>query len=258
MRYALRIEYDGTDFHGSQLQKGVRTVQGDLETALAQVYAEAPRVFMASRTDAGVHALGQVAAFDADESHDAETIRDALNFHLEKDVAVKESKPAKPQFDPRREALEREYVFTLNDGPVRSPLSRLREVKTKELVNFEDMRSAATSLVGSHDFASFAGPATPRDASTVRLLTSIEMERTGETTSQVRIVGNAFVHQQVRRMTGALVRVGTGRMTPDELNDLIEKPRRGAANWLLGPEGLCLTRIEYGKDGPFRTETEYN
>lgn len=258
MRYALLTEYDGTDFHGSQLQKTARTVQGELENALAQLYSLAIRVSMAGRTDAGVHARGQVAAFDAEERHEPSTLREALNYHLAPDVAIRRVEGVREDFDPRRKALKREYVYRLSDGPARSPLNRYYEVRTKKLDDVEKMSEAASLFVGSHDFASFAGPATLADASTVRHIYEAVVTRTGETTCEVIIIGNAFVHQQVRRMTGALVRVGTGKMTTDELNDLVDSPYRGAANWLLDPEGLSLNRIEYGKDGPFLTETEYN
>lgn len=258
MRYALLVEYDGTELHGSQLQKGVRTVQGDLEGALAQIYGSAVRVSMAGRTDSGVHAHGQVAALDAAERHNACTVRDAINYHLADDVVVKRVETVEENFDPRRQALKREYVFTLNDGPTRSTVNRLYEVRTKRLDNFDGMKSAASLFAGSHDFASFAGPAVPADASTVRHMYAVEVRRTDETRCEVTITGNAFIHQQVRRMTGALVRVGTGKMGPDELEKLLSNPTRGAAGWPLGPEGLCLRRIEYGKDGPFQVKTEYN
>ncbi len=258
MRYALLVEYDGTEFHGSQLQKGVRTVQGDLEQALAKIYGSPLRVSMAGRTDSGVHAKGQVAAFDGETRHSLDTLRDALNFHLADDVAVQQVEAVAPEFDPRRDAVRREYVFRLNDGPARSALNRRREVRVKRLNDFEGMKTAANLLEGIHDFASFAGPATPPDASTVRHVYRVGVEKNRDHRWSVTITGNAFIHQQVRRMTGALVRVGTGKLSQTELWDLIESPARGAANWPLAPEGLCLTGIEYGKDGPFRLETEYN
>ncbi len=258
MRYALLIEYDGTDLHGSQLQKGVRTVQGELERAIGQVYRSEPRVSLASRTDAGVHARGQVAAFDEDERHQPSTLRNALNFHLPEDVAIRKVECVEDGFDPRRQALEREYDFVINDGPARSPIRRKQEVRTKRLDKLDDMNRAGHSLVGSHDFASFAGPAVPAEAATVRNIRSVDVDRIESDRVQVKIVGNAFLHQQVRRMTGALTRIGFGKMDGDELKALVDHPQRGAANWPLAPAGLFLTGIEYGKDGPFQVETEYN
>jgi tRNA pseudouridine38-40 synthase len=135
---------------------------------------------------------------------------------------------------------------------------RRLEVKSYQRLNVEDMNAAAASFTGSHDFASFAGPATPADAVTVRHISEASVERNAQGRVRVKIAGNAFLHQQVRRMTGALVRVSSGKLSPAGLQKLIDQPVRGAAGWPLGPQGLCLARIEYGKDGPFLVETEYN
>ena len=258
MRYALLVEYDGTAFHGSQLQKGIRTVQGELEKALERIFESPVRLRMASRTDAGVHATGQVAVFDADERHEPVTQRNALNNHLPDDIAVRNVESVDGGFDPRRHALRREYVYTLNDGVARSAINRWTEVKTWKELRVCDMVSAGASFIGSHDFASFAGPATPADAITRRHICEVKVERCEDARVRVTIVGNAFLHQQVRRMTGALVRVGMEKLGREKLQYLIDHPSRGTAGWLLRPGGLCLTRIEYGNDGPFQVETEYN
>jgi tRNA pseudouridine38-40 synthase len=258
MRYALLVEYDGTSFHGSQLQRQERTVQSELETGLQKIYGVHARVRLAGRTDAGVHATGQVAVFDGEDRHSPLTIREALNFHLPDDVAVMGVEPVADQFDPRRRALRREYVFNLNDGPVRSPLGRWTEVRIKTRLDVAEMQIAAKCFVGSHDFASFAGPATPADATTIRKVDVVDVVRVDGSRIRMKINGNAFLHQQVRRMAGALVRVGTGKLNKMELAGLVEKPVRGSAGWPLSPEGLCLARIEYGKDGPFQAKTEYN
>ena len=258
MRYALLVEYDGTAFHGSQLQKGVRTVQGELEKALERIYESPIRLRLASRTDSGVHATGQVSVFDAEERHEPSTLRDALNFHLPDDIAIRSIESVPGEFDPRRRALRRVYEFTLNDGAVRSAIRRWTEVKTGTPLCVDDMKAAADSFIGSHDFASFAGPATPAEAITVRHVSEVNVERGEDARVRVKITGNAFLHQQVRRMTGALVRVGTNKLSREAFDQLVEYPRRGTAGWPLGPSGLCLTRIEYGKDGPFQVETEYN
>jgi len=221
VRYALLVEYDGTEFHGSQLQTGVRTVQGELEAALEKIYGTFSRARFAGRTDSGVHALGQVAAVDLDDRHSTGTLRDALNFHLPDDVAIRAIEIVAEEFDPRRDAVLREYVYSIADGGVRPALKRRLHTKTELLERLEDMDEAAKALTGTHDFASFAGPATPADASTVRRIESIRIVRTGESTCRVRVIGNAFVHQQVRRMTGALVRVGTGKSSIEEVRMLV-------------------------------------
>ncbi len=258
MRYALLVEYEGTDFHGSQLQKGVRTVQGEIEAALEKIYGGGQRIYLAGRTDAGVHASGQVAAVDVPDRHDPETLRDALNFHLTDDVSIRNIEKTDDSFDPRRDAVRRHYVFALADGPARRALNRRFQVRTDHLEELDEMKRATEVLEGTHDFASFAGPATPAEASTVRRIDAVVVERMSGDTCRVRVSGNAFVHQQVRRMTGALVRIGTGKLRIEELRELVERPQRGAAGWPLGPEGLRLAGIEYGSQGPFASETEYN
>ena len=258
MRYALLVEYDGTLFHGSQLQRQERTVQGELETALEKIYGVHARVRLAGRTDAGVHATGQVAVFDGEDRHSPVTIREALNFHLSDDLAVKEVEPVADDFDPRRRALRREYVFNLHDGPGRSPLRRWTEVRLKDRLDVAEMGIAAECFLGSHDFASFAGPATPADVTTIRRVETVDVVRGEHRRITIRVIGNAFLHQQVRRMAGSLVRVGAGKMSKSELAALVETPVRGSAGWPLSPEGLCLVRIEYGKGGPFQAKTEYN
>jgi tRNA pseudouridine38-40 synthase len=256
-RFALLVEYDGTDFHGSQFQDGVRTVQGEIEGGLAQIYGRPIRLRLAGRTDAGVHATGQVAVFDGEERLDGATLRKALNFHTGNDVAVREVETVDSGFDPRRAALRRTYVYSLSDGPVGSPLRRRTEVHIGRPLDVGLMRQAAEWLVGSHDFASFAGPAAEPGAVTVRMMFGIEIDRDGDRVS-LRITGNAFLHQQVRRMATALVRVGTGEKGTGHTRDLVENPRKGSAKAALDPKGLCLAWIDYGPGGPFASASDYN
>ena len=256
-RFALLVQYDGTDFHGSQYQDGVRTVQGEIESGLERIYGRLVRLKLAGRTDAGVHAAGQVAVFDGEERLDCSTLRKALNFHTGDDVAVREVETVDSGFDPRRAAVRRTYVYSLSDGPVASPLRRRTEVHVARRLDVELMRQAAGWLIGSHDFASFAGPATPPDAVTVRQMFEIVIERDDERVS-LRIVGNAFLHQQVRKMAAALVRVGVGDDGPGLTRELVDNPRRGGVKEPLGPKGLCLERVEYGPGGPFQGSGAYN
>lgn len=249
-RFALLIEYDGTDFHGSQYQLGVRTVQGELETGLEQIYGRLVRLKLAGRTDAGVHATGQVAVFDGEERLDSVTLRKALNYHSGNDVAVRRIEIVDDEFDPRRAAVRRIYLYSLSDAPVESPLRRRIEVRITKRLDVEAMRTATEWLVGSHDFASFAGPATEADAVTVRRMFEIDVSRDGDSVS-LRVEGSAFLHQQIRRMASALVRVGVGDEDPGFVRELVSNPRRGGAKEALGPKGLCLSHVEYGPGGPF-------
>jgi tRNA pseudouridine38-40 synthase len=248
MRVGLVIEYEGTALHGSQLQANARTVQGELEAALHAIFGEMKRVHLASRTDAGVHAMGQVAAFDADERLDPETIRKALNHYLPEDIRTRCAQRAPDAFDPRRQATYREYVYTMNDAPSAPAVFRRTEVHVRHRLDEAAMDDASRALVGSHDFAAFAGPATPDSASTVRRVESAVVRRKGD-----RLIftlrGNAFLHQQVRRTAAALVAVGRGAMDRDGFESLVATGDRGAASKVLAPHGLCLNKIGYDDEG---------
>jgi len=255
MRIALRLEYDGTDFHGSQLQAKERTVQGELETALRSLFQIELRPALASHTDAGVHAFDQVAAFDVDTQLDMNTVRNALNFYLPKDIAVRVAQAVSAGFHPRRHAISRTYVYKLHDGGYRQALARRQEASVRPPLDIDAMRTAADELGGVRDFAAFAGPATPRHASTVRDLQQVVIERVGHHVS-VTYRANAFLHQQVRKMTSALVSVGQGKMSVDEIRQTLMQAVRGAVTSSVPPHGLCLVRIEYPELGPGRLPQE--
>ena len=249
MRIGLIVEYDGTEFHGSQTQIGVRTVQGELEKALETVFLQEIRVQFASRTDAGVHAKGQVAAADVETEHTEETIRKALNHYLPEDARIKTVARVDDRFDPRRSARAREYVYTLTDAAVPSPLRRRFEAPVKGRLAEGAMGWAGRVFEGVHDFASFAGPATPEGASTTRRIDRVSTRRSDDQVT-VTFRGNAFLHRQVRRMTAALVEVGQARTTGADLTEYLEKPQRGAARRIMPARGLCLEGITYDDAGP--------
>ncbi len=254
MRIALRLEYDGTDFHGSQLQASDRTVQGVLEQALKSLFQIAIRPQLASRTDSGVHARDQVAAFNVETHLDMNTIKEALNHYLPPDAAAAAIHRVHEQFDPRRDATHREYTYTINDSPVASPIRRRFETTFHEHLDESRMNEAAQILVGAHDFASFAGPKAPADSPTRRDMESASATRDGDRLI-IRFKANAFLHQQVRRMTGTLVEAGKPPAGPEgsdsfaQIRSLLDKPARGATNRLMAPQGLCLTRIHYPETG---------
>jgi tRNA pseudouridine38-40 synthase len=249
MRVALRLEYDGTDYHGSQLQADGRTVQGELEHALETLFERPVRPRLASRTDAGVHAEDQVAAFDTETKLDMETVTRALNYHLADDLVVRSAQRVSDEFDPRRNAISREYAYTVRNGATPSPVGRRYEAHVREPLDARAMNAAARSLEGVRDFAAFAGHATPPDAATTRRMDSATVERDGG-----RVVmsfrANAFLNQQVRRMAGALVSIGSGKLALEEFGQLLGDAVRGAANTRMPAHGLCLVRIEYPESGP--------
>lgn len=249
MRIGLVVEYEGTEFSGSQLQARGRTVQGELERALEALFQAPIRVKLASRTDAGVHARGQVAAFDFDTRLSMTTIRDAMNHYLAEDAGVRLAAPVASSFDPRRHALRREYVYTVNDGETSSPIDRRTEAHVRGPLDAGAMADAAKRLEGTHDFAAFCGGAVPPGASTIRRMDQAVVSRAG---ARVRMTfrANAYLNQQVRRMAGALIQVGSSILSPERMSEFLTRPLRGEARMIAPPHGLCLTRIEYRDGGP--------
>ena len=247
--FGLIVEYDGTDFHGSQLQANVRTVQGELESALAAIMGCRTRVRLASRTDAGVHATAQVAAFEAQTRLNTASLRRALNDHLPEDVRVHCAQAAPSRFDPRRRACSREYVYTMNDANTAPAVFRRTESHVRQRLDEQAMQDAAREFIGVHDFAAFAGPGAAEGASTVRRIDAAAVCREGDRVL-FTVRGNAFLHQQVRRMTSALVEAGSGKTGPGAVSALLAGGKRRNAGRIVAPHGLCLTRIEYEGAGP--------
>ena len=244
MRIGLIVEYEGTAFHGSQLQANVRTVQGELEEAAKVLFGIPRRVKLASRTDAGVHATGQVAALDAETALTASDIRNALNYHLPADIKVRKVAPVEANFDPRRHARNRTYEYKLTDAVSPPVIDRRTSVHVRSRLDHVAMDAACRRLTGERNFAAFAGPATDRDASTVRNVETAVVERSGDTV-KFRITANSFLNQQVRRITGVLAEVGRGKAGPDLMRDLLDDPARGAATRVMPAHGLCLMSISY-------------
>ncbi len=245
------MEYDGTEFHGSQLQSNARTVQGEIENALQQVFNKQIRMYFASRTDSGVHARGQVGRFDEVTDMPPDQIRKALNHYMTKDVRIRCAQlvPDGPEgFDPRSDASSRTYVYTFNDARSEPALERNYVTHVRASLDAEAMNEACQSLVGHHDFASFAGPSTPADAPTLRNVESATATRSGDNI-EFKIVANAYLHQQIRRIAGVLYDVGRGVASTERVGQLIASADRGAASHVMPAEGLCLEKISYEGSG---------
>jgi len=248
MRIGLIIEYDGTRFHGSQLQTaGQRTVQGELETALADLYGKATRAHFASRTDSGVHAVGQAVAFDVAKHIETDAIMNALNDRLPRDVKVQLAQAVPDDFDPRRAAIGRVYAYNLLNAPAPPVVKRNYIAHQRQPLNIALMQTAAQALVGEHDFVSFAGPATPPDASTTRRVQEATVTADARLIT-ITITANAFLHQQVRRIVGALIAVGAERLAPSEFETLITNGHKAGWTKMAPANGLILQRVIY-KDG---------
>ncbi|HIC26065.1 MAG TPA: tRNA pseudouridine(38-40) synthase TruA [Gammaproteobacteria bacterium] len=249
MRLALIIEYEGTDYHGFQYQENAASIQEQIEKSIHALTGERLRVKAAGRTDAGVHALGQVVAFDTESKHPPETFLNAMNFHLPDDIVVKAAYRTGPAFDPRRHAISRRYRYTLVNSVTRSPTRRLTTSRIRENLETGLMSRGAILMEGIHDFARFAGPLERLGASTVREIFSASVE---ENKDEVifEVEGSAFLPHQVRRMAGALVDLGRGFLSIEQLNQMIEGVGNGVASRSLPPRGLCLIEVKYANFPP--------
>ncbi|HXF56999.1 MAG TPA: tRNA pseudouridine(38-40) synthase TruA [Actinomycetota bacterium] len=243
----LLLAYDGTDFHGWARQPGLRTVQGAIEGVLERLLGEVPPLSVAGRTDAGVHAEGQVASFPAPERLDPGRVQRALNAALAPEVVVLRADRAPEGFDARRSARAREYLYRLDTSPLPHPFTARFVWHRAGRLSVGRMRRAAGLLVGEHDFASFCrAPKVP--ASTVRRLERLAVSVRGERV-EVRARANAFLHQMVRSLVGTLVAVGEGRMEPEAMPAVLEARSRAAAGPVAPPHGLSLVRVWYGRAG---------
>ena len=244
MRLALTIEYDGTDYSGFQYQKNAPSVQQQLENAIQSLTGSAVRIKAAGRTDAGVHALGQVVAFDTDAPYDPETVMRALNARLPDDIAVKSATVAPDDFDPRRRASARVYRYALLASETRSPLLRRSAHRLPRMPDADAMRTAARLMVGVHDFANFGGRLADPAASTVRRVDRVDVKTAGDII-RIEVEGSAFLPRQVRRMAGALVDVGQGRLTLQDVEMQVSRADGAPAARALPALGLCLVSVKY-------------
>ena len=251
MNLRLDIAYDGAPFHGFARQRNVTTVQGDLEDALSRLFRGDVQTVGAGRTDAGVHALGQVVSVaDAPDDIDETKVRDALNAMLAPSIAVSSVRKVDDDFQARFSALSRMYVYALLVGEVPDPFLAKTTLYHPEPLDVAAMNEAAGSLTGSHDFSSFGR--VPEGASAERLLYELKCWKTGDVV-RIRARANAFIQQMVRSLVGTLVHVGEGRRDPSEMGAILDARDRAAAGPVAPPHGLCLVSVEYddGWSRPF-------
>jgi tRNA pseudouridine38-40 synthase len=242
----LLIAYDGSGFRGWARQRdpSVRTIEGELSAALASVVGEEPRLSVAGRTDAGVHARGQVASFRTASAVEPANIQAAINGILGPQVVVLEAAYASDRFDARFSASAREYRYVVSTGPVSDPFRARFEWFRPGDLSVPRMRAAARPLVGEHDFTSFCRHP-GRDRPTVRRLERLTVAREGgRVTFGIR--ANAFLHQMVRSIVGTLVEVGEGRFDPDAIQGMLNARDRSGTGRVAPPHGLTLERVVYG------------
>lgn len=236
------VEYDGTDFFGFQWQSDCRTVQGELEKALEAVTQERTRVIGAGRTDAGVHAVGQVIAFRVRWRHSLADLERAWNALLPEDVAVRQIEPAPEGFHPRFSARSRRYRYTIWNGPRRSPLHRRYAWVHPAFLDENLMNQATQFLIGKHDFAAFGEP--PQGENSVRHVYHAHWARCGDLV-WFDIEANAFLKRMVRNLVGALARVGRGEAPPEWVREVLESRDRARCAPPAPSCGLCLMEVIY-------------
>jgi len=240
----LIIEYDGTGYHGFQWQNGLPSIQKEVEKAIKKLTGERRRVISASRTDAGVHAQGQVVGFRTRSELSTRNFVNGLNHYLPRDIAVKAAYKVSDDFRVRRDAVSRQYSYYILNNPTRSPIREGRAHRVANPLDIEAMNKAAQTLVGEHDFASFANGDGSWLKSTVRNVSRAEAAREGEMVT-FRIEANSFLPHQVRTTVGTLIRVGLGKMNLDQFRSIIEARLPGTAGPTAPACGLCLDRVNY-------------
>jgi len=242
MRFKLIVEYDGTDYHGWQIQPDAPTIQGVLEGALRRMLGESVRVAAAGRTDAGVHAAGQVVSCTLQRAVAADTLLRGLNALTPRDVSIRDAAVVADDFDPRRAARSRVYLYRIWNARWPSPFWRRYAWHVVQPLDLTRMRVAAASLVGEHDFSSFQGAGCDAEHAVRRVLRS-EIEQRGPLFS-FTIEATAFLRHMVRNIAGTLVEVGDGSRTPD-VSTLLAARDRTAAGPTAPACGLCLSRVNY-------------
>ena len=245
VKFALIVEYNGTRYHGSQWQIGVATVQGEVERALKSLCGETGRIMAASRTDAGVHAKGQVFSFWTVKEFDTETFVKGLNYYLDRDIKVKAVYVVNTEFNVRRDALSREYCYQIFNRNVRSPFHEMFAWFIPNKLNVEVMREACQLLEGEHDFISFC-PAIEEGKSTMRCVYNTEVNRQDDFVT-IEIKANSFLPRQVRSTVGLLTSLGLGKVKLGKFRDIFEEKHVGLAGPVAPARGLCLTRVNYAK-----------
>ena len=249
MHVALKIEYDGKRYSGFQFQPNVHTIQQEIEQSIFKFTQHKTSILGAGRTDAGVHAKGQIVSFHIDSKYSLQTITNALNFHLPNDISVKYAKKVSAEFNPRRDATSRKYVYKILNSLTRSPIISNFSYHSSEKLNMDLMEKSITKFKGIHDFKLFSATLQDPDASTVRQIYNATIMKTNDII-EIRIEGSSFLPRQVRRMSGAILDLGRSKLTISQFEQLIEAKKTSATAHALPAKGLCLDEVKY-KNTPY-------
>lgn len=244
MRIKLTVAYDGTNYHGWQIQNNALSVEAVLTEAIHTLFHVDTKITGASRTDAGVHALGNVCCFDIDTRMEPSRIAFALNQKLPEDIRVQSSEAVSEAFNPRYDAIEKTYEYRIANRRIELPTQRLYSYFYHHSLDIDSMRLAAQHLIGEHDFTSFASIHAQSDTY-VRTLTALEIEKESLQTIVIRVRGNSFLYNMVRIIAGTLIKVGCGAISPEEVKTILNAKDRSLAGPTAPACGLTLCSIRY-------------
>lgn len=243
-RVRLTVAYDGTNYHGWQVQNNGITIESELNRCLTDLLREPIEVIGASRTDSGVHALGNIAVFDTTSRMPAEKISYALNQRLPEDIRIQKSEQVADDWHPRKCASRKTYEYRIYRAEFPMPVKRLYSLFTYHDLDVSRMQEAAAYLEGEHDFKSFCQTGAQVET-TVRTLYSVEVEEQGENDLVIRVCGNGFLYNMVRIITGTLLEIGQGKKDPMDIFAILEAKDRSAAGPTAPAHGLTLMKYEF-------------
>ena len=242
-RVKLIVAYDGTDYHGWQIQNNGKTIESELNRCLTELLGEDIKVIGASRTDAGVHALANVAVFDTESRMPGEKISYALNQRLPEDIRIQKSEEVDNNWHPRYCDSKKTYEYHIYSAEFPMPTKRLYSYFTYHKMDVDKMRQAAAYICGEHDFKSFCQVGAQVET-TVRTVYSVDVEQNGHDIT-IRVCGNGFLYNMVRIIAGTLIEVGMVKRTPESIETVINKCDRSAAGPTAPAYGLILTKYEF-------------
>ena len=240
----LLIEYDGKNFPGWQSQPGKVSIQSEIESAIKEITGEDVQIIASGRTDAGVHALGQVANFHTDTKIPINQIPYAINSKLSRSVVIKSAEEVPERFHSRYNCKQKTYRYIVNNSEFPSALNRYREFHMPYKLDIDKMKQAVKFFEGEHDFAGFKSSGGSEKKTTVRNLTNCDV-RQEDSRIIIELTGNGFLYNMVRIISGTIVDVGLGKIALEDIEDIINSKDRTRAGKTLPPHGLYLVKVEY-------------
>lgn len=240
----LTIEYDGKDFNGWQKQPNKLNIQGTIEQAIKSITGEDVELNASGRTDAGVHALGQVANFKTNSQIPIEKFAIAINSRLKKSIVIKKAEEVDERFHSRLNCKRKTYRYIINNSPYGTAIYRYLETHIPQKLNVEKMKKAVKYFIGEHDFKAFKASGTSSKSS-VRTIYNATVKEMPNNRIYIELTGNGFLYNMVRIISGTLVEVGIGKLQPEDIQNIIESKKRENAGKTLPPQGLYLVSVEY-------------